>query len=107
MSTATFVIPKTTKLRPLYDRVLVKVVEPKEVMKNGLYVPDVAVEKPLEGEVIAVGKGRLENGVRVPLDVEEGDRVVFGRYSGSQVELLGQKLLLLQEEELQGVYFEE
>ena len=99
---------KTTKLRPLYDRVLVRLAEEKtETIKNGLIIPDVAVEQPLEGEVVAVGNGRVERGERIPLDVKAGDRVVFGRYAGNLVEVLGEKLLILSESELQAVYFED
>ena len=94
----------TSRLRPLYDRVLVRQTEAKDAIKNGLYVPDVAKEKPLEGLVIAVGNGRVVNGERIPVDVKVGQTVVFGRYSGNECELLGEKLLLLQESELQAVY---
>lgn len=93
------------KLRPLGARVLVRVEEPRDVKKNGLFIPDVAIEKPLEGTVLAVGNGHVRNGERVPVDVRVGQRVVFGKYSGNSVELdeIG-KALLLQEEELQAVF---
>lgn len=93
------------KLRPLGAKVLVRVAEPRDVMRNGLVIPDIAIEKPLEGIVLAVGNGHVRNGERVPVDVKVGQRVVFGRYSGNCVELdeIG-KALLLQEEELQAVF---
>lgn len=97
-----------TKLRPLYDRVLVKRKETKtDVQVNGVFIPDSAVEKPEEGEVIAVGNGRIEKGERIPVDCSVGATVVFGRYSGNECDVLGTKLLLLREDELMGVYYEE
>ena len=96
-----------TRVRPLFDRVLVKVQEPTEVMKGGILLPDSAVEKPFEGKVIAVGSGHVKDGKRIPLDVKEGDTVVFGRYSGNELEIVGEKFLILKEDEIQGVYFEE
>ena len=97
----------TLRLRPLYDRVLVRQTEAQDVIKNGLYVPDTARERPLEGEVIAVGTGRVVNGERIPVDVKVGSIVVFGKYSGNEVEILGEKLLLLSENEIMGQYFYE
>lgn len=94
------------KLRPLYDRVLVKVQDPKDVVKNGLYIPDNAVERPLEGLVTGVGNGRIERGERIPLDVKVGDTVLFGKYSGNEVEVAGEKFLILKEDEIQAVYFD-
>ena len=91
-------------LRPLGDRVLVKVLPPKDVLQNGLVIPDSAQEKPQEGLVMRVGNGRIYNGERVPLDVEEGQKVLFGKYSGNEVKLENQLYLLLQENELQGVF---
>ena len=80
------------KIRPLYDRIVVKRIEEKETMQGGLYIPDSAKEKPQEGEVVAVGKGkRLEDGKLVPLDVEVGDRILFGKYSGSDIKLDGEE----------------
>ena len=98
---------KKKKLRPLYDRALIKVIVPKEQSQNGIYIPDVAVERPLEGEVIAVGSGRVENGERIPLDLKVGDFVLFGRYSGNAVTVDGESMLLLNEDEIQGVWFED
>jgi len=78
------------KIRPLYDRIVVKRIEDKEQMQGGLYIPDTAKEKPQEGEVAAVGKGkRLEDGKVVALDVQVGDRILFGKYSGSDIKLDG------------------
>src|SRR5437667_8301880 len=92
------------KIRPLYDRVVVKRVEDKEVMQGGLYIPDSAKEKPQEGEVVAVGKGkRLEDGKLVPLDVQVGDRILFGKYSGSEIRVDGQEYLILREDEVLGI----
>src|ERR1035437_2559724 len=79
------------KIRPLYDRIVVKRIEEKEQMQGGLYIPDTAKEKPQEGEVVAVGKGkRLEDGKVVVLDVSVGDRILFGKYSGSDIKLEGE-----------------
>jgi chaperonin GroES len=96
------VVKKT--LRPLGARVLVKVKVVTETKVGDLYIPDTAVEKPLEGEVVAVGNGTVVNGERIPVDAKVGQVVVFGKYSGNEVEINSQKLLLLQESELQGVY---
>lgn len=91
------------KIRPLHDRVLVKRVE-EEVRRGGIIIPDTAKEKPQEGKVVAVGDGRvLENGKRVPLDVKAGDRVLFGKYSGSEVKIEDEDYLILKEEEILGV----
>src|SRR5262247_1419319 len=92
------------KIRPLHDRIVVKRVEQKEQMQGGLYIPDSAKEKPQEGEVVAVGKGkRLEDGKVVPLDVQAGDRVLFGKYSGSDIKLDGEELLIMREDEILGI----
>jgi len=92
------------KIRPLYDRIVVKRVEDKEQMQGGLYIPDTAKEKPQEGEVVAVGKGkRLENGTTVPLDVQAGDRILFGKYSGSDIKLDGDEYLIMREDEVLGI----
>jgi len=92
------------KIRPLYDRIVVKRVEEKEQMQGGLYIPDSAKEKPQEGEVVAVGKGkRLENGTTVPLDVQAGDRILFGKYSGSDIKLDGEEYLIMREDEVLGI----
>ncbi|TAN24560.1 MAG: co-chaperone GroES [Acidobacteria bacterium] len=92
------------KVRPLHDRLLVKRIEDKETMRGGIIIPDTAKEKPQEGEVIAVGKGKVtEDGKVLPLDVKEGDRILFGKYSGSEIKLDGEELLILREEEVLGV----
>jgi len=92
------------KIRPLYDRIVVKRVEQKEQMQGGLYIPDSAKEKPQEGEVVAVGKGkRLENGSLVALDVAAGDRILFGKYSGSDIKLDGEEYLIMREDEVLGI----
>jgi chaperonin GroES len=92
------------KIRPLYDRIVVKRIEQKEQMQGGLYIPDSAKEKPQEGEVVAVGKGkRLENGSLVALDVQAGDRILFGKYSGSDIKMDGEEYLIMREDEVLGI----
>src|SRR5271170_5177049 len=92
------------KIRPLYDRVVVKRVEDTETMKGGLYIPDSAKEKPQEGEVVAIGKGkRLEDGKLVALDVQVGDRILFGKYSGSDIKLDGEEYMIMREDEILGI----
>jgi chaperonin GroES len=92
------------KIRPLYDRVVVKRVEKLEAMQGGLYIPDSAKEKPQEGEVVAVGRGkRLENGELVALDVQAGDRILFGKYSGSEIKLDGEEIMIMREDEILGI----
>jgi chaperonin GroES len=92
------------KIRPLYDRIVVKRIEQQEQMHGGLYIPDTAKEKPQEGEVVAVGKGkRLEDGKVIPLDVAVGDRILFGKYSGSDIKLEGEELLIMREDEVLGI----
>ena len=87
-------------LTPLHDRVIVRRIEEKETVKGGIIIPDSAKEKPQEGEVIAVGAGKREKGERVSLDVNVGDRVLFGKYSGSEIKIDGEELLILREEEI-------
>src|SRR6202166_2895004 len=87
-------------ITPLHDRVLVKRIEEKETVKGGIIIPDTAKEKPQEGEVIAVGEGKIEKGARVPLDVKAGDRILFGKYSGSEIKIEDQEYLILREEEI-------
>src|SRR6266498_166133 len=92
------------KIRPLYDRIVVKRIEEKEQMQGGLYIPDTAKEKPQEGEVVAVGKGkRLEDGKVVPLDLQVGDRILFGKYSGSDIKIDKDEFLIMREDEILGV----
>jgi chaperonin GroES len=90
----------TVNITPLHDRVLVRRLEPTETAKGGIIIPDTAKEKPQEGEVIAVGAGKLEKGHRVPLDVKAGDRILFGKYTGSEIKIDGQEYLILREEEI-------
>jgi len=85
---------------PLHDRVLVKRIEEKESVKGGIIIPDTAKEKPQEGEVIAVGAGRFEKGARLPLDVKVGDRILFGKYSGSEIKVDDEEYLILKEDEI-------
>src|SRR6201993_340196 len=97
-------VAKSMKIRPLYDRIVVKRIEQQEQMQGGLYIPDSAKEKPQEGEVVAVGKGkRLEDGKVVPLDVEKGNRILFGKYSGSEIRIDGEEFLIMREDEVLGV----
>jgi chaperonin GroES len=92
------------KFRPLHDRLLVKRVEEQETRRGGIIIPDSAKEKPQEGEVVAVGKGKItEDGKILPLDVKEGDRILFGKYSGNEIKLDGEEYLILREEEVLGV----
>lgn len=91
-------------IRPLYDRLVVKRIEEKETIQGGIIIPDSAKEKPQEGEVVAAGKGkRLEDGTITPLDVKVGDRILFGKYSGSDFKLDGQELLIMREDEVLGI----
>jgi len=92
------------KIRPLYDRLVVKRIEEQEQKVGGLFIPDSAKEKPQEGEVIAVGKGkRLEDGKIIPLDVQVGDRILFGKYSGSEIKLEQDDYLIMREDEVLGI----
>jgi chaperonin GroES len=92
------------KIRPLYDRIVVKRIEAQEQKIGGLYIPDSAKEKPQEGEVVAVGKGkRLEDGKVIPLDVQAGDRILFGKYSGSDIKLDNEEYLIMREDEVLGI----
>jgi chaperonin GroES len=91
-------------IRPLYDRIVVKRIESSEQMQGGLYIPDSAKEKPQEGEVVAVGKGKREKGVIVPLEVKVGDHVLFGKYSGSEApKSIGEEYLIMREDEILGI----
>jgi len=92
------------KIRPLYDRLVVKRIEQQEQKVGGLFIPDSAKEKPQEGEVVAVGKGkRLEDGKIIPLDVQVGDRILFGKYSGSDIKLDQDEYLIMREDEVLGI----
>jgi chaperonin GroES len=92
-------------IRPLYDRIVVKRIEEQETKVGGLYIPDSAKEKPQEGEVVAVGKGKRneKDGTVTPLDVKTGDRILFGKYSGSEIRLDGEEYLIMREDEVLGV----
>ena len=87
-------------LTPLHDRVIVKRIEEKESVRGGIIIPDTAKEKPQEGQVIAAGPGKREKGELVPLDVKPGDRVLFGKYSGTEIKIEDEDLLILREEEI-------
>jgi chaperonin GroES len=91
------------KVTPLHDRVLIKRIEEQETVRGGIIIPDTAKEKPQEGEVIAVGAGKInEKGARIPLDVVAGDRVLFGKYSGTEIKIDEQEYLILREDEILG-----
>jgi chaperonin GroES len=91
-------------LRPLYDRIVVKRIEEEEGARNGIFIPDSAKEKPQQGEVLAVGRGkRLESGKVVELDVKVGDRVLFGKYSGTETTMIGTEHIVLREDDVLGI----
>jgi chaperonin GroES len=95
------------KVRPLHDRILLKRIEEKESIKGGIIIPDTAKEKPQEGLVVAVGNGKiLENGTKVTLDVKEGDRVLFGKYSGTEIKVDGEEYLIVREDDVLGILTE-
>jgi chaperonin GroES len=89
-----------TKVAPLADRVVVKALEDTEQMRGGLFIPDTAKEKPQQGEIIAVGPGRYEKNVRVPMEVKVGDKVLYGKYSGTEVTINTEQLLILRESDV-------
>jgi chaperonin GroES len=89
-----------TKVTPLADRVVIKALEESEQMRGGLYIPDTAKEKPQQGEVIAVGPGRFEKDKRVPMEVKTGDKVLYGKYSGTEVTVDGEQVLILRESDV-------
>src|SRR5574342_5664 len=92
------------KMRPLQDRVIVRRIEEEEKTKGGIIIPDTAKEKPQEGKVIAVGKGKVtEDGKVIPLDVKVGDRILFGKYSGTEVKIEGEEHLIMREEDILGI----
>jgi len=99
MATATAAKTKL-KIFPLADRVAIRPMEETETMKGGLYIPDTAKEKPIQGEVIAAGPGRREKDALVPMELKVGDRVVYGKYSGTQVELEGEEIILIKESDV-------
>lgn len=92
------------KIRPLYDRIVVQRIEEKETVRGGIIIPDSAKEKPQEGKVLAIGKGkRLEDGTLLPLDLQVGQRILFGKYSGNDITLDGEEYLLMREDEVLGI----
>ena len=100
MATATAAKSKLKTILPLADRVVIRPLEETETMKGGLYIPDSAKEKPIQGEVTAVGPGRREKGELVPMELKAGDRVIYGKYSGTQVELEGEEYILIKESDV-------
>ncbi len=93
-----------TKLTPLHDRILVRRIDEGETVRGGIIIPDTAKEKPQEGEVIAVGKGKIsEEGKVRPLDVKAGDRILFGKYSGTEIKIDNEEFLIMREEEVLGI----
>jgi len=94
-----------TTIRPLHDRVIIKRLDEEEQIRGGIIIPDTAREKPQQGEVIAAGEGKFrEDGTRQPLDVKAGDRVLFGKYSGSEVKIDDEEYLIMREDEILGVF---
>jgi len=92
------------KVRPLHDRLLVRRIEDKETARGGIIIPDSAKEKPMQGQVLAVGNGRvLEDGTKLALDVKEGDKVLFGKYSGTEIRIDGEEVLIVREDEVLAV----
>jgi len=92
------------KIKPLQDRILVKRIEEEEKTEGGIIIPDTAKEKPIEGKVVAVGKGKVsEDGKVMPLDVKKGDRILFGKYAGTEVKIEGEEHLIMREDDVLGV----
>jgi chaperonin GroES len=92
------------KLKPLQDRILVQRVEEEEKTKGGIIIPDTAKEKPAEGKIVAVGNGKVaDDGKRIPLEVKEGDRILFGKYSGTEVKVEGEEFLIMREDDVLGI----
>jgi chaperonin GroES len=93
------------KVRPLHDRLIVRRLEQDETAKGGIIIPDTAKEKPQKGEVLAVGDGKiLDNGLKIALDVKAGDKVLFGKYSGSEIKIEGEEVLILREEDILAIF---
>ena len=96
------------KVKPLYDRVIVRRLEEEEVTAGGIIIPDTAKEKPLEGRVVSVGAGKYnDKGDRQPLEVKEGNRILFGKYSGTDIKIRGEELLILREDEILAIIAED
>jgi chaperonin GroES len=94
----------STNITPLHDRVIVRRIDEGEQVRGGIIIPDTAKEKPQEGEVVAAGQGKYkEDGTRQPLDVKKGDRVLFGKYSGSEIKIDGEELMIMREDEILGI----
>jgi len=94
----------TMKIRPLQDRILVERVEEEEKTKGGIIIPDTAKEKPAEGKVMAVGNGKIgDDGKRIPLEIKKGDKILFGKYSGTEVKIDGKEYLIMREDDILGV----
>ena len=92
------------KIRPLHDRVIVQRIAEEEVTKGGIIIPDTAKEKPQEGKVVAVGAGKvLENGTKLPMDVKVGDKILFGKYAGTEIKIDGEEYLMMREDDILGV----
>jgi chaperonin GroES len=91
------------KVQPLADRVVIRPLEEAETMRGGLYIPDTAKEKPMQGEIIAVGPGRFEKGERVPMELKSGQRVLYGKYSGTEVTVDGDEMLIIKESDILAV----
>ena len=91
-------------VRPLHDRILVQRVEEETKTKGGIIIPDTAKEKPLEGKIVAAGNGRtLDNGTKVPLEVKKGDKILFGKYAGTEIKIAGSEYLMMREEDVLGI----
>ncbi|MEW5951250.1 MAG: co-chaperone GroES [Elusimicrobia bacterium] len=90
-------------IHPLGDRVIVKPLEPKEVKKGGIIIPETAKEKPQEGEIVAAGKGRTEDGKLIPMEVKVGDKVLYGKYSGTEIKINDEEYLIMKEEDILGI----
>jgi chaperonin GroES len=104
MATATATATATQTFTPLHDRILVRRIEESETTRGGIIIPDSAKEKPQEGEVISVGKGKSNDEGKVfPLDVKKGDRILFGKYSGTEIKIDGEEFLIMREEEVLGI----
>jgi chaperonin GroES len=97
-------VASAVRLKPLGDRVLVKPVEKKDEIRSGIIIPETAKEKPQEGEVVAVGKGKVaEDGKLIPMDVKTGDKILYGKYSGTEVKIEGQEYLIMHQEDILGI----
>jgi chaperonin GroES len=104
VSSASLERRKSMRVRPLHDRLLVRRLEESETARGGIIIPDTAKEKPMKGEVLAVGSGRiLENGTKLALDVKVGDRILFGKYAGSEVKIDGEEVVIVREDEVLAV----